>query len=137
MFVILLQKGDYSQSVKILISKKMETSTAWSESVKKTFHNESDTVEHLLTDSKFKVLIEFDVNSVPKMERLSIYLQGLEEKDIEVFVQDAKNSNQQKVTIVATCECFKVCDAEGNCETICYICYPPPAAKCCCPGMCP
>jgi len=33
-------------------------------------------------------------------------------------------------TVLARCECFNVCDAQGNCITECYICHTAPDVRC-------
>jgi hypothetical protein len=115
----------------------MDTIKRWTESVMKTFHPTDATIEHLKNDNNFKVQVEFDSKSPPRFDSIKSYFPELTKEDIQAFINDARNANLEKVIILATCECFRVCDSEGNCRTVCYICYPPPAARCCCPGMCP
>lgn len=115
----------------------MEKYNKWEESVHKVFAPNAQTVNHIQQDSKFKIQIEFKIDDIPPITTIQTYFKELSKEDIQLFIEEAKSNKQTSVIILATCECFDVCDSQGNCHKECYICYPPPAARCCCPGMCP
>lgn len=114
----------------------MSVEKKWEESVRKTFRPNFPKVEYIKEASKVKYQIEFDISLTAPYNIIKKTFSDLTNEDIDLFINDAKSKKESKVIIFATCECFLVCDEKGNCHRECYICYPPPAAKCCCPGVC-